>query len=64
MIVETSANLAALAERLGPDATEGDAQDCLDNLLAAGWGGWDTRDIPEDTFFAAASGPVEGPNDE
>lgn len=61
MVVETSANLAALAERLGPDATEGDARDCLDNLLAAGW---DSRDIPEDTFFAAASGPVEGPNDE
>lgn len=64
MIVELSANLAALAERLGPAATENDAQDCIDNLLESGWGGWDTCDIPEDTLLAAVDGPVEGPNDD
>lgn len=64
MIVTQSASLSALAERLGSEATEGDAQTALDNLLEAGWGGWDSKDIPEDTFFAAALGPVEGPDED
>jgi hypothetical protein len=64
MIIENSASLGALAERLGDEATEADARECLDNLIAAGWGGWDSIDIPSDTFLAAASGPVEGPDEE
>ena len=64
MIINQNANLSALAERLGSEATEGDAQTALDNLLEAGWNGWDSVDIPEDIFFAAASGPVEWPDEE
>jgi hypothetical protein len=62
MIISNSANLAALAEHLGTEATEADARDCIDNLLAAKWGGWDSKDIPEDIFFASALGPVDGPD--
>ena len=64
MIISQNANLSALAERLGSDATEGDAQTALDNLLDAGWNGWDSADIPEDILLAAAIGPVEGPDED
>ncbi len=61
MIIEPTANLSALAERLGDTATDGDAQTALDNLLEAGWKGWDSKDIPGEVFFGAAEGPVAGP---
>ena len=64
MIITNDANLWALAERLGSDATDSDARTALDNLIEAGWGGWDSIDIPGDTLLQAAAGPVEGPNEE
>lgn len=64
MIISNDASLGALAERLGGEATEADARTALDNLIEAGWGGWDSIDIPKDIFFAAALGPVGGPNDD
>jgi hypothetical protein len=64
MIIDQHANLSAISERLGGEATEGDAQTALDNLLEAGWSGWDLVDIPEDILLAAAIGPVEGPDED
>ncbi len=60
-VIRNSTSLSNIAERLGPDATEEDASACLHNLLAAGWGGQFTHEIPEDVFVAAALGPVPSP---
>jgi len=64
MIIDQHANLSAISDRLGSEATEGDAQTTLDNLLEAGWSGWDLVDISEDILFAAVFGPVEGPDED
>lgn len=62
MIITANANLWALAERIGDCADEGDAQAALDNLLEAGWAGWDTIDMPDNILAEAVGGPVVGPN--
>ena len=62
MIIEATANLWALAERIGGEADDGDAQNALDNLLAAGWYGWDTVDMPDGILAEAVIGPVDGPD--
>lgn len=63
MIIEASANLWALAERIGDCADEGDAQSALDNLIEAGWAGWDTTDMPDGILTEAMVGPVVGPDE-
>ena len=61
MIITNDANIAALASRINEDATEADARTALDNLIEAGWGGWDSIDLPEGLIQDAAKGPIEGP---
>jgi hypothetical protein len=61
MIITEYANLWALAERIGDCADEGDAQTALDNLIEAGWSGWDTIDMPDGILAEAAVGAVAGP---
>lgn len=58
MIIEIGAygNLSALACHIGDTATEEDARTLLDNLLAAGWSGWDSKDIDEQVWIDAQYG--------
>lgn len=64
MIIErymTPDNVWRMQERLGTAATADDARTALGNLIAAGWLGYDTIDIPDEVFFGSAFGPVSGP---
>ena len=64
MIIENSANTAALAGRISPNATEADARTALDNLLESGWDGWDSVDLPDGLINYALKGLVESPKKE
>lgn len=64
MIIESpfpARALGLVAEMLGSEATEEDAERCIENLQRAGWTGWSTNDMPEGIFLDAAQGPVKGP---
>lgn len=58
-VIEAGADLGALAERMGPDATKGDAEAFLDLLRDAGYSGWTTDCVPEGRWLALLTAAVD-----